>query len=82
MGPELTKTATGKVMLQRQDAKLQYKSIRQLRDNLLQRGSVQVICHRNQISESECGERKVKKILVNIGLMPRYTTEPYMGLSI
>ena len=35
MGPEPTETVTGKVMLQRQDAKLQYKSIRQLRDNLL-----------------------------------------------
>ena len=35
MGPELIETATGKVILQRQDAKLQHKNIRQLRDNLL-----------------------------------------------
>ena len=43
-------------IMQKQHAKLQYKSIRQLRDSLLQRGPVQIICHRNQISESGCSE--------------------------
>ena len=34
-GTKLSETDTGKEILQRQDARFQYKGIRQLRDNLL-----------------------------------------------
>ena len=69
-------------MIQGQYWKSQYESIRQFRDNLLQRGPVQVMCHRNQISEGLCNGRDLKKILADMRWIPRYTTEPNMGLSI
>ena len=57
MEPNSLSEADTKIrIMQEQHVKLQYKSIRQLRDNLLQRGPVQIICHRNQISESGCNE--------------------------
>ena len=41
MGPRPTETDTEEGILQRQYAKLQYKSNRQFRDSLLQRGPIQ-----------------------------------------
>ena len=40
------------------------------------------ILHRHKLSEGVRSERSIKKILVNIELIPRYTIPPCMGLPI
>ena len=82
MGPGPSETDTEEGLLQRQYAKIQCKSNRKFRDSLLLKWVDSEIPHRNKLSEGVCSEWNIKKILVIIELISRYTIPPCMGLPI
>ena len=81
MGPRPSEIETETGILQKQHAKLQYKSNRQFRDSLLQSGPIQK--YFTEISYQKVYVvNDVEEILVNIELISRYTIPPRMGLPI